>query len=129
MGQHNLLQELDELKASRITEPVEQPGELLLSEGHEGVQDRAALLILLPLVEEGLVSQLVVQAHGAEAGSLEEKVEVLIVGLVALFRTLVHRGGLLDLFDRGLNFRLRLSVRIECYEVWLFTLNCKLFIL
>ena len=35
MRQHNLLEKLNELKASLITEPVKQPGELLLSEGNE----------------------------------------------------------------------------------------------
>ena len=125
VGQYKLLEELDELKASLITEPVKQPRELLLGEGYEGVHDSAALLVLLPLVEEGLVSQLVVQAHGPEARSLEEKVEVLIIGFVTLFRPLVHRCGLLGLFCRNFgSLGLRLTVRFECDEVWLFTLNC-----
>ena len=55
VSQDEQLDQLDELEACLLAEFVEQPRELLLSEGYERVEHGALLLATLPLVKERLV--------------------------------------------------------------------------
>jgi len=76
------------------------------------------LLVLLPLVEEGLVCQLVVKAHCTEARALKEEIEVLIVVSVALFGAFTNALAYLFLglfFDDG--NRIRLAIKVERYQL------------
>jgi hypothetical protein len=79
MREHKQLDEFNDLELGLLGEGGEEAGELVLGEGQEGGDDGGLLLLGLPLLEEGLVGGLEVESHGAEAGSLEVEVEVLVV--------------------------------------------------
>ena len=93
MGEDKELDKLNELKLSRLRQLVNESWELLLDVVNERFEHSVGLFVRLPLVEEGLVSELIVESHSTETSPLEEELKVLIVILLTLLRPSRCTGG------------------------------------